>query len=344
MKVRLYKGMFRLIEKSGIGRALYHQQDMLERAGIEVTFKNERDAAAVHINTVFPDALLAALLAILRGQKVIYYGHSTMEDFRNSFKFSNILAPLFKIWIKLCYSSGDIIITPTEYSKSLLLGYGIKKPVYALSNGIDTEFFKYSDASRRRFREKYMLGENQKAVISVGHFIERKGLIEYIRLARQMPDVRFFWFGYTNLELVPSEIRRAVDSAPPNLTFPGYVCRDELRDAYCGCDLFCFMSHEETEGIVVLEALSCSIPVVLRDIPVYGGWLTDGVDVLKAESDEEFFRLASDVLSGSAPDLTHCGRAAAEARSIAQVSRQLTEIYEELLQPVSRDLHLKSPA
>lgn len=45
--------------------------------------------------------------------------------------------------------------------------------------------------------------------------------------------------------------------------------------------LFCFMSHEETEGIVVLEALACCIPVLVRDIPVYEDWLADGKNVLR---------------------------------------------------------------
>ena len=41
---------------------------------------------------------------------------------------------------------------------------------------------------------------------------------------------------------------------------------EELRNAYCGADAFAFFSYEETEGIVVLEALACEVPVVLRDI------------------------------------------------------------------------------
>lgn len=61
--------------------------------------------------------------------------------------------------------------------------------------------------------------------------------MDFVELARSIPDVRFFWFGYTNLNLVPKSIRTAIENAPENLCFPGYVERDELRDAYCGCDL-----------------------------------------------------------------------------------------------------------
>lgn len=69
---------------------------------------------------------------------------------------------------------------------------------------------------------------------------------------------------------------------PENVIFAGFMPPVILRDAYCGADAFAFFSYEETEGIVVLEALSCEIPVIVRDIPVYEKWLEDGVQVRKA--------------------------------------------------------------
>ena len=40
-----------------------------------------------------------------------------------------------------------------------------------------------------------------------------------------------------------------------------------------------FCSYEETEGIVILEALACATPTLVRDIPAYRGWLRDSVNV-----------------------------------------------------------------
>lgn len=91
MKVRLYKGSLKLVEKSGVGRAVHHQEAMMEATGTDICRAGDRDADIVNINTVFPDSVAAAIAAKLRGQKVIYYGHSTMEDFRRSFKYSDLL-------------------------------------------------------------------------------------------------------------------------------------------------------------------------------------------------------------------------------------------------------------
>ena len=121
-----------------------------------------------------------------------------------------------------------------------------------------------------------------------------------------------------------------MEQAPENVTFAGFVDRETLREAYCGADVFAFMSHEETEGIVVLEALACGIPVVVRDIPVYAGWLQDGKTVYKAAGTNEFQQKVVGLLNGTLPDLTAAGRCVAEERSMAAIGRQLREIYRRL--------------
>lgn len=327
MKIYIYSGGEKLVGKSGVGQAIRHQRECLRRSGVEVTDCWTRDAAAVHVNTVLPDSVLAALGARLRGRKVVWYGHSTMEDFRSSFKGSDVLAPLFRRWITFCYGLGDVVLTPTEYSRRLLEGYGLKKPVYSVSNGVDTDFFRPDPAARTALRVRYGLGRSEKVVVSVGHTIARKGLPEFLELARRIPEARFLWFGWTDPRLVPREIVRAMEDAPANVIFPGYVGREELREAYQGADVFAFLSHEETEGIVVLEALACGVPTVLRDIPVYEGWLEHGENIYKASDNEDFQQIVSDLLDKTLPDLTAAGRAAAEARSLERVGKRLKEIY-----------------
>lgn len=330
MKVCIYSGCLQLVRRSGVGQAMLHQKKMLEDAGVPVSFRDGPDTDIVHINTVFPDAVCKAFWAHLQRKKVLYYGHSTAEDFKNSFRGSNALTPLFRRWIRFCYNRGNAVVTPTEYSRRLLLECGVKRPVYVLSNGVDTASFCPDAEKRARFREKYGLAAGEKAVLSVGHYIERKGLLEFVQFARANPQVRFFWFGYTDLHLVPDAVREAITSAPENLSFPGYVENDALRDAYCGCDLFLFMSREETEGIVVLEALASGIPVVLRDIPVYEGWLRDRVNVYKCDGFVDFQRRMDGVLNGTLPDLRAAGRKTAEQRNLSRTGRMLTDIYREL--------------
>ena len=336
MSIYLYRGGEKLVGRSGVGQAIRHQAECLSRCGLPVTDRFAPDTNAVHINTVLPDAVVTALLARLRGRKVVWYGHSTMEDFRGSFRGSDLLAPLFRRWLTFCYGLGDVVLTPTPYSRRLLAGYGLRKPVYSLSNGVDVDFFHPDAAAKDTFRKRYHLGANEKTVISVGHTIARKGLPEFLELARRMPDVRFLWFGWTDPRLVPAAITRAIRNAPPNVLFPGFVDRERLREAYQGADVFAFLSHEETEGIVVLEALACGIPTVLRDIPVYDGWLEHGKTVYKASNTDEFQRIVMGLLDKTLPDLAAAGQQVAETRSLEAVGERLKEIYrrERILPPL----------
>lgn len=329
MCVLIYQGDLDVVGNSGVGEAVRHQMSALEKAGVPFTTNPEDDYEIVHINTVLPKSYYFACKAKREGKKVIYYGHSTEDDFRNSFRGSNVLAPLFKQWIARCYRSGDIVITPTEYSKHILQSYGLERPIYAVSNGIDLEAYQKTPEARRRFRAVYNFSEEDKVVMSAGHYIERKGIDDFIAAARMLPQYQFIWFGYTPPSLIPASIAEAMEHKPDNLQFPGYVDGAHLRDAYAGADLFMFMTHEETEGIVLLEALAGKLPVLLRDIPIYED-LEDGRVVYKATDTASFVSRCQAILEGRLPDLSEEGYKVAKEKSLLNVGRQLKAIYRQL--------------
>lgn len=328
MKVLLYAGSMNLVNKSGIGQAIRHQKKALEHLKITHTTDRKEEFDIVHLNTIFLNSLWMSWRAKRKGKKVVYYAHSTMEDFRNSFVGSNLIAPLFKKWISYCYSKGDIIITPTEYSKSILDGYGLNRPIFSLSNGIDTSFFQKNPEARGRFRKKYKIHDKEKVVISVGHFMERKGIDDFIELAKQLPDYTFYWFGHTSMNLVPAKIKKAMKQEVPNLHFPGFINREDLRDAYCGSDLFLFLTHEETEGIVLLEALAAKIPILVRDIPIYEEWLIEDMHVYKAKQFHSFKDQIVKIVEKEATDLTENGYKLALEKDITKISKRLLELYD----------------
>ena len=344
-RVHIYTGSLALVGKSGVGQAANHQRAALEKNGVSVVTDWQPRADVIHLNTVLPCSFWAARRARHQGIPVIWYGHSTEADFRHSFVGSDLLAPLFKRWLCLCYNQADLVLTPTPYSAGILNGYRLRAPVRALSNGVDTDFFAPDAARRTAFRQAYGLEDGDKAVISVGHFMQRKGILDFIALARSMPQVRFFWFGHTDPALVPRPIREAMAAAPANLEFPGFLSQSELRDAYCGADVFLFCSHEETEGIVVLEALACGTPTLVRDIPVYEGWLADGVNVYKGRTNADLRTKLAGMLQHHLPDVTAAGRQVALDRGLPQIGKALQHIYATLPTPQKRRLpRLRRPA
>lgn len=181
MRIYLYSEMQRAIEKSGVGRAIYHQRTAAKHNSMELVNRLE-EADLVHINTVFLQSFLLAGKARKKGIPVIYHAHSTREDFKNSYIGSNLFAPLFGKWITCCYNRGDVIITPTEYSRRLLQSYGIRKPIEVLSNGISLSYYDKTQVDATAFRWKFGYSTQAKIVMGVGLLIDRKGICDFVEL------------------------------------------------------------------------------------------------------------------------------------------------------------------
>lgn len=331
MKVLLYTEGLKAISKSGLGKAIKHQMRALEENNIEYTTNLKDDFDILHINFYGLKSYFFAKKAKKKGKKIVYHAHSTEEDFRNSFIFSNLVSPLFKKWLIKCYSLGDHILTPTPYSKKLLEGYGIKVPITAISNGIDMKFFERNEKEGQKFRKKYNYKKTDKVIMSVGLYIERKGILDFVELAKRMPEYKFIWFGHSPLMFSPRKISKAVNTKLPNLTFAGYVEPEVLKGAYSGCDLYLFPTLEETEGIPIMEACTAKIPALIRDIPVFGEWLEDGKNVYKAKDLNEFELKIKKILNNELPSLADEGYKVAKSREITKVGKKLIEIYKQVL-------------
>ncbi|MEG0327012.1 MAG: glycosyltransferase [Erysipelothrix sp.] len=331
MKILLYQRGEKALSKSGIGRAMKHQVRALSTANVSYTTDENDSYDLVHINTVDFSARSMAQKARKEGKKVVYHAHSTEEDFRNSFVFSNQLSPLFKKHIISCYELGDYILTPTPYSKQILEGYGITIPIQDISNGIDLDRFKYDQQKVAKFREFFEFSETDKVIISVGLYFERKGLPDFMEIARSLPDYKFVWFGHTPLASVTSKVREAIKEKPDNVFLPGYISGDIIEGAYACADAFLFPSYEETEGIVVLEALASKCPTIVREIGVYDPWLIHGENCYKGNSIPDFIFLVQGVIDGELPSTVDKGYEVAKERSIEAIGYQLKDVYERVL-------------
>ena len=331
MKVLLYTENEKVIGKSGLGKAIKHQIKALNLAGIDYTTNKNDDYDILHINTYFPASYLLCKKAKKMGKRIVYHAHSTEEDYRDGFIFGRITSKLFKKWLIKCYSMGDVLVTPTEYSKKLLDSYGMNKKIYAISNGIEIEKFKRDEKLGLEFRKKYGFSKEDKVIIGIGLYIRRKGIVDFVELAKRMPEYKFIWFGYSPLAAATNDVKKAVNTKLDNLTFAGYVESKYIMGAMSGCDLYLFPTLEETEGIPAIEACACKCKTLIRDIPVFDGWLEDGVNVYKAKDIDEFYEKIPKIINGELPDLTNKAYEVAIDRSLEVVGEKLKDVYNEVL-------------
>lgn len=331
MKVLLYTEGEKMFSVSGLGKAIKHQMKALDYVKVPYTTKLKEQYDIIHINWYGPKSYYLARKAHRQGKKVVYHAHSTEEDFKSGFIFCKQLAPLFKKWITKCYSQGDVIITPTPYSKKLLEGYGIKKKIYAISNGIELNLFKKDEKAGEIFRKKYNYNKKDKVIIGIGLYIERKGIVDFVELAKRLPEYKFIWFGYSPVNAATKSVRQAVKTKLPNLTFAGHVEQEVIKQALNGCDLYLFPTYEETEGIPIIEACACKCNALIRDIPIFEGWFKDGENVYKAKNIDEFEEKIKKIIKKELPSLVENAYNFAVERDIKKVGEQLKEVYETVL-------------
>ncbi|MDU4736015.1 MAG: glycosyltransferase [Thomasclavelia ramosa] len=332
MKIKLYFGQEDAIKKSGIGRAFVHQKKALELSGIPYTTdKNDLDYDILHINTVWPDSFKIINQARKYNKKIVYHAHSTEEDFKNSFMFSNTVSGVYKKWLISMYTKGDYIVTPTPYSKRILESYGITLPIKAVSNGVDLTQFNPSQEQIESFIQQYKIDSKDVVIISVGWLFERKGFDTFVSVAKKLPEYKFMWFGDIKLSRPTKKIKDLLDDLPQNVILPGYVSGDIIKGAYGRSNIFFFPSREETEGIVVLEALASKCNVLLRDIPVFSDWLENGVNCYKGNHTDDFVEIIKKMINGEYPSLVEQGYKVAKERELSKIGKELLEVYEETL-------------
>lgn len=340
MKVLLFKEMQNALKVSGIGRAYRQQKEALKINGVEVTMDPNDDYDLVHFNTVFRQSHRFLKKMKKAGIPVVVHAHSTEEDFLNSFNFANLVKGWFYKRLKNMYSKADLLITPTNYSKSLLESYGyIDAPIIPLSNGINLSEYVYKEKNVQEFKDFFDIKENDKVVIGVGLLFERKGLHDFIEVARSMPDVKFIWFGKLNKLVQTRKIRKAIKRKPDNVIMPGYIAGSIIKGAFSGADALLFPSYEETEGIVILEAMASHLPVVLRKHDVYADYENEK-EVLKGENNAEFIELLERVFNNDMSKMTDAAYKKMEEKDLVLIGKELKNIYSDLLKDFKKETKL----
>lgn len=329
MKVLLPKS--KSIENSGIGRAIAQQEKNLMINNIEIA-KNLDEADIVHINYYFDRCYHIFKKAKKKGIPIVVHGHSTIEDTSMSFRFWKLILPIMTHTFLRFYRKADLIITPTEYSKKLIEGYkGVTKNIIPISNGINLNNYKKEDADIEGFKRITGVKDNDIVIMSIGFPFERKGIIDFIEVAKAFPQYKFVWCGELNFFLRTHNVNHAILHRPKNVIMPGYLDSKIIKGGLYFSKIFFFPSLEETEGIVVLEALATKTPLLIRDIGVYKDWLTDGKDCFKGKNNAEFIEKIKIILNSENKDILENGFKVVEKRNSKDTTKEIIDIYNSLL-------------
>ncbi len=336
MRICLFQEGKNALRFSGIGKSFGNLSKALKFAGVDFTTNpDDKPYDILHINSLGPKSLCWAKKAGRAGIKTVIHAHSTMEDGRDSFIFSNAFAPLVKRILKFFYRRADLLIAVSADTKNILKNYGLRNRIEVLSNGVDRKLFNPQNLEKFRtaFRKELGLKNGEIAIFGVGHIFFRKGIVSFIKIARHFPEFNFFWAGkeYSRWLVPDHRIRKALTNPPPNFKFLGY--RKDIWNLFAAGDIFLYPSWNETQGMVLIEAAAAGKIILARDLPPYADFLKHGENALLAKNDAELAGYLDELLKngGLRDRLVASALKMSEEHDLPVIGQKLKKIYESLL-------------
>lgn len=331
-ELETYRSIIPFKNPGGMGTNVPMVARELESIGVRVLMNAPRDDYDIlHLHSPLPDSFLWALRKRRQGKPVVVHGRHLPELIKGGFVGGSLAYPLVRKYSVMFYNLGTVVLGATPYVAKALAEDGVRGPFKVIPNGINRQVFVRNSTLGGQFRERLGLSASDKMVLSVGLRIPRKGVDTFVALSRafsERKDVKFVWVGESEPLL-----EDALDSVPKGeVLFPGHVPFEEITGAYSAADVFVFPTRAESYGNVMLEAASCGCPLLIRDIPVYEGWVQDGVHCLKARTDAEFASRLTELLDDVSlrTQMAEGAKRLAEEHDIKKTAQMLKELYESL--------------
>ena len=234
-------------------------------------------------------------------------------------------------------NSVNALIVPSLAMENILLKYGVDKPIEIIPTGLHPRYFRQGDGDL--FRENHNIPLDRPMLVHVGRVAHEKN-IDFLlhmltELRKSVPEILLLIAGegpaLAHLKKLGTKL-----GVEYNLKFVGYLDREtELLDCYASGDIFVFASRTETQGLVLLEAMAQSVPVVstakLGTVDILGqqrGALIANEEVM------DFSQKILQVLqnTGLRQRLINEARPYAETWSATEMARKALNFYEKTLE------------
>jgi 1,2-diacylglycerol 3-alpha-glucosyltransferase len=252
------------------------------------------DYDIVHVHTPFAAHYLGLRLARRLGIPCVETYHTFFEDYMHHY-LPLLPKPLTRVLARRLSRSQcnavEAVIAPSQPMLDALRSYGVKSTAEVIPTGLQEHSFVQGDGPG--FRRRYGIAPDRPVMLYVGRVAHEKNIGFLLRMALQVkhlrPDILLVLAGEgPALEQLRKEAQAL--GLQDNTLFLGYLDRKtELNDCYHMADVFVFSSLTETQGLVLLEAMAQSVPVVAMAEMGTKSILFEGQGALIAPQDEKVF-------------------------------------------------------
>ena len=227
----------------------------------------------IHIHTEFSLAKMAIKYAKKNNIPLVLTAHTNWEELVNEYaKFiPNFLIKFYcRSFLRRTFNKVDRIIVPTTLMESRLNLYSINRPIDVIPTGIDVSHFTKAVAEIENSQNSIFLNlaekiKDHKMLLYVGRLGKEKNIKFLINvfytLAAVNEDIKLVIVGDGPARIELEEYARSLGLIG-RVIFTGYVDREQLMNFYTMAHIFMFASKIESQGLVILESMTCGTPVV----------------------------------------------------------------------------------
>lgn len=222
----------------------------------------------------------------------IHTVHTTPSTLKGSVVFPNLVLPFAKFYFKKVFNHADVCIAISPMVEKNLRELGVTSKIINIGNPVDLNKWYPSHEKRAQGRKMLSIAMDAKIVLGVGQLQKRKGVEDFIELAKLHPQIHFVWVGSRPFGVVTEGVHRInqlIEHAPKNVKFIGQVEFDTMPLIYNAADVFLFPSYQENSPLAPIEAAAAGLPVLFRDLVEYE--MLYQSDYLKAKSNTDFSSL-----------------------------------------------------
>lgn len=262
------------VEGQGVGSAYDEQVALVKdklKDRFEIRENSKKDADILHHYTV--DLGNYMKMISTKGVNVAHV-HFLPTTLDGSIKLPDTIFSVFKRYVISFYNKADylVVVNPTFKEELIKNDIDGDKVVY-IPNYVSKEtFFKKDQKQVEEIRKKHNLKKDDFVVLGVGQVQTRKGVMDFIDVAKKMPDVKFVWCGGFSFGKITDgyeELKKIYDNPPKNVQFLGIVPRNNMNDMYNMADILFMPSYNELFPMSILEAVNSQKPLLLRDLDLY---------------------------------------------------------------------------
>ncbi len=283
------------VDGQGVGSAYLEQVKLVkEELGdyFEVRINSKKKADIVHVHSINPS--LRMRFKKKNGVRVMYC-HFLPETLEGSIKLPKPIFAIFKKYVMSFYKKAEYLVVVNPIFKKDLVKLGVKEErIIYIPNFVSRDnFYKLDNETNINTRKKYNIPLDKFVVLGCGQVQTRKGVLDFVEVAKNNPDIEFVWCGGFSFQKITDgyhELKKVIDNPPcPNIKFLGIIPRTEMNSMFNMADLLFMPSYNELFPMSILEAASASRPIVLRDLELYKDILFD--NYLKGNNNDEFSSL-----------------------------------------------------